>query len=776
MLEVRRILREVEPPRPSLRLSSAGRASTAIAEARRTSVTALQHALRCDLDWLVMKALEKDRARRYATANALSADLQRYLDDEPLVAGPPSAAYRLRKLMRRYRRQVLAAAAVLATAVAGASIAIYYAVQVGVLAEDLASKVGEFEQLKVVVLHQRALAQDATLHPPWPEKIPAMEAWLDDCRRLLAMRGNIEETMRLLRRRALPPTAEDTRRNAAGHPRFAELQVLDQRLQSLRHAQAIRSGAARPVEPALTNEQLALPLRSLNQLAWIRVAPGDEREVYGEEAFGLACARAAHAQAAGTADEWWVLDTLAWAQHANGLDDAARTSSAAAVAIAPAHEDGFARSQQRLAIAIEQPAAALAAATDKHARLAAQVAARQTYRFAADAGAAAFLHDTLNSVLPELLLLEQREMVQVQRRLDWARRIGELSRNHPDAKVTWAAARAAIASADGATASRLYRGQTIELRDQDMVGLVPLGADPVTKLWEFYDLRSAWDGESDPAAIEIPERGTGGTFAITGATGIVLVLLPGGTSLLGAQAEDPALPNHDVLAETDETLHPVTLAPFFLGKHELTQGQWARLWSLDEDLRHPSHYQAVKSDNGVQSTLAHPVEQVDWITCTALLGRHGMFLPTEAQWEYGCRGGSPTTWWPGAETKDLEGKANVLDRSGAGHVQKLDAAEPFDDRFAAHAPVATFAANGFGLHDVHGNVWEWCRDTYGQYGSELPAHGLRPAGTDPNRIFRGGSFKQPAKFARSANRTSLQPTSRHEYVGLRCARPIRAPD
>src|SRR5262245_15407650 len=95
MLEVQRILREVEPPRPSTKLTRAGDSSTAIANARRMSAGALQRALRTDLDWVVLKALEKDRNRRYDTANALAADLQRFLDHEPLQAGPPSAAYRL---------------------------------------------------------------------------------------------------------------------------------------------------------------------------------------------------------------------------------------------------------------------------------------------------------------------------------------------------------------------------------------------------------------------------------------------------------------------------------------------------------------------------------------------------------------------------------------------------------------------------------------------------------------------------------------------------------
>lgn len=128
VLELQRVLREVDPPRPSSRLSRGGDAA-AVAGARRTTLAALQRALRTDLDWVVLKALEKDRGRRYETASALAADLQRFLANEPLAAGPPSASYRLRKLVARHRAQLLAVAAVLLTALAGAGVAIGFALR-----------------------------------------------------------------------------------------------------------------------------------------------------------------------------------------------------------------------------------------------------------------------------------------------------------------------------------------------------------------------------------------------------------------------------------------------------------------------------------------------------------------------------------------------------------------------------------------------------------------------------------------------------------------------
>ena len=104
---------EEEPPKPSTRLSDSGEALASIAANRHTEPAKLTKLVRGELDWIVMKALEKDRNRRYETANGFAADVQRYLDDEPVLACPPSARYRLGKFLRRNRGPVLAAGLVL---------------------------------------------------------------------------------------------------------------------------------------------------------------------------------------------------------------------------------------------------------------------------------------------------------------------------------------------------------------------------------------------------------------------------------------------------------------------------------------------------------------------------------------------------------------------------------------------------------------------------------------------------------------------------------------
>jgi serine/threonine protein kinase/WD40 repeat protein len=101
--EVRRIIREEEPPRPSTRLSTLGQATATVSANRQTDPKRLRQLFRGELDWIVMKALEKDRNRRYETASAFAADVQRYLHDEPVQACPPSAWYRFRKFVQRYK-------------------------------------------------------------------------------------------------------------------------------------------------------------------------------------------------------------------------------------------------------------------------------------------------------------------------------------------------------------------------------------------------------------------------------------------------------------------------------------------------------------------------------------------------------------------------------------------------------------------------------------------------------------------------------------------------
>jgi WD40 repeat protein len=117
--EIQRLIRETEPLKPSTRLQSLGEKLTEVARQRRTEPGALSRLLRGDLDWIVMRCLEKDRQRRYATASGLAADVTRHLNNEPVVARPPGKVYRFQKLVRRHKLVFVAAGAVAVSLVIG---------------------------------------------------------------------------------------------------------------------------------------------------------------------------------------------------------------------------------------------------------------------------------------------------------------------------------------------------------------------------------------------------------------------------------------------------------------------------------------------------------------------------------------------------------------------------------------------------------------------------------------------------------------------------------
>ncbi len=104
--EILRVLMEVDPPKPSTKLSSMGNASNASAQKRRLELPALLRQVRGDLDWITMRALEKDRTRRYGTPSEIKADIERFLDHQPIVARPPSTPYKVKKFVRRHRMGV----------------------------------------------------------------------------------------------------------------------------------------------------------------------------------------------------------------------------------------------------------------------------------------------------------------------------------------------------------------------------------------------------------------------------------------------------------------------------------------------------------------------------------------------------------------------------------------------------------------------------------------------------------------------------------------------
>ncbi len=222
-------------------------------------------------------------------------------------------------------------------------------------------------------------------------------------------------------------------------------------------------------------------------------------------------------------------------------------------------------------------------------------------------------------------------------------------------------------------------------------------------------------------------------------TGIVFVRLPGGRFWMGAQRTDPNGQNYDPDAADDEgPVHEVSLSPFLIGRCEVTQAEWKRVMGSN-----PSHFDSDDS---------RPVEMVSWEDIQEFNRRTGLGFPTEAQWEYACRGGSPT---PIAGTGSLDDMGWYEENSGN----------------TTH-PVGRKAPNGFGLQDLHGNVWEWCEDLYdeGFYGKPGSVE-LNPAATSSSedRVFRGGSWNYPASRCCSAFRGRHVPALHLEYLGFRPA-------
>ncbi len=290
-------------------------------------------------------------------------------------------------------------------------------------------------------------------------------------------------------------------------------------------------------------------------------------------------------------------------------------------------------------------------------------------------------------------------------------------------------------------------------------GLLPIGRDSRSGLWEFAHLLSG----------AVPERGPEGRWQLDDASCLILVLVPGGMALIGSQSQDPDAPCWDPTAHIDEApVREVELDPFFLAKYELSQAQWTRLMGSN-----PSFFRTPVWRNVPPRA---PVEQVSWDDCAEFLKRADLQFPTAGQWEFAARAGTTTAWWTGSTKESLRGAVNLADAS------TLRAGVPFagmcddpdlDDGYVNTAPVDAFRPNPYGLYNVHGNVWEWCLEGMGSRGRSLtPGDGAMSTPWNRERLARGGAFTGGSERCRSAAMAASEPTSRSMDMGLRPARRL----
>ncbi len=264
---------------------------------------------------------------------------------------------------------------------------------------------------------------------------------------------------------------------------------------------------------------------------------------------------------------------------------------------------------------------------------------------------------------------------------------------------------------------------------------------------------------SDPslrAAIE--ETGLAWRVRDT-ATQIEMVLIPGGTFAMGCSASMQYGCNPDEFPVRSVTL----TGAFYLGRYEVTQSQWTARMGTN-----PSFYRFPSSSVPAKQVPNRPVEQVSWDMIAGpdgFLAGTGLRLPTEAEWEYACRGGT-TTAFHGSSTNPT-GTNSDLALGELGWYWGPNSSQGVNQTW----PVGRKRGNGFGLHDMHGNVYEWVNDFYSStYYASGPS--VNPAGpaTGSLRVNRGGGWDGFANYCRSSFRNGVSPGGSGLQLGFRVAR------
>jgi len=266
---------------------------------------------------------------------------------------------------------------------------------------------------------------------------------------------------------------------------------------------------------------------------------------------------------------------------------------------------------------------------------------------------------------------------------------------------------------------------------------VPAGSHRI--VWDVLSEREKLAGENICFKVVTNYatfRVNGDKFTVNGVS-FEMVLVEGGTFRMGATSEQ------EVEAKSNEKpVHSVTLSSYYIGKTEVTQALWQAVMGSN-----PSGFKAADL----------PVECVSWDDCqefiqklNSLTGRN-FRLPTEAEWEFACRGGNNSRGYKYSGSNDIDNVAWYDGNSG----------------YQTH-PVGTKASNELGIYDMSGNVWEWCSDWYANYTSYSQTNPKGPqSGSD--RVCRGGCWYNYAGDCRSSFRINCYPTRRSDDLGLRLA-------
>ena len=469
-----------------------------ILRATPTKIRKLNDSIPRELETVLSTAMDRDPARRYASAADFADDLERVVAREPILARPLGAWLRLHRWVQRnpWAAGLLALFAVAATLST-------------LLLLDAQRANRRFNLLAYEPRLQKVLESEAWELPAREAKLPTLRGWLDErAKPLLAELDGLRKALADTRSKALPYSEAQRRRDERRLPKLRELKAREREL-ALRQQGLARLPAQTAGEAVILSQRRGAFEREIRRLGG-------------------------------------VLATLR------------------------SHEDEL-----------------------------------RSYEFAHDADR--FVHDGLQQLIAKLHGLEKRLVPRVEEQIDWAQRVAAESIEGPHLAL-WNEAIRAIRLSDGVAAHSDYR----QLRLRPQLGLVPVGMDPDSKLWEFAQVRSG----------SVPRRAANGRLDLEDDHAIIFVLIPGGRFAMGAPKADAE--RYYVADQDEHPRHEVELDAFFIAKHEMTQSQWRALeWkSLQASTR------SAEGTARTRSGIATPSRRLVGMTpCASFRAMSSVFQP-----------------------------------------------------------------------------------------------------------------------------------------------------